>query len=74
MIDAAARALRDPATHDYPTNHGTDAFREAVADFYRDRFGVDLDPEAEIVPVLGGKEGVAHVASSASTRAICARA
>ena len=62
VIEAAARALRDPATHDYPTNHGTQAFREAVASFYRDRFGVELDPNGEIVPVLGGKEGVSHVA------------
>jgi LL-diaminopimelate aminotransferase len=62
VIEAAARALRDPATHDYPTNHGTREFREAVASFYRDRFGVELDPNGEIVPVLGGKEGVSHVA------------
>ncbi len=62
VIEAAARAMHDPATHDYPTNHGTKAFREAVASFYRDRFGVDLDPNGEIVPVLGGKEGVSHVA------------
>ena len=62
VIEAAARAMRDPATHDYPTNHGTNAFREAVASFYRDRFGVDLAVDGEIVPVLGGKEGVSHVA------------
>ena len=62
VIEAAARAMRDPATHDYPTNHGTRAFREAVAGFYRDRFGVELETDGEIVPVLGGKEGVSHVA------------
>ncbi len=62
VIEAAARAMRDPRTHDYPTNHGTQAFREAVADFYRDRFGVKLNPDGEVVPVLGGKEGVSHVA------------
>lgn len=62
VIEAAARAMRDPQTHDYPTNHGTQAFREAVANFYRDRFGVELNPEGEVVPVLGGKEGVSHVA------------
>ena len=62
VIEAAARAMRDPATHDYPTNHGTKAFREAAASFYRDRFGVDLAIDGEIVPVLGGKEGVSHVA------------
>ena len=62
VIEAAARAMRDPATHDYPTNHGTRAFREAVAGFYRDRFGVELAVDGEIVPVLGGKEGVSHIA------------
>ncbi len=61
VMEAAARALRDPETHDYPTNQGTPAFREAVAAFYRDRFGVELDPEREVLPVLGGKEGVFHV-------------
>jgi len=62
VIEAASRALRDPSTHDYPTNHGTQEFRETVAAFYRDRFGVELDPDGEIVPVLGGKEGVSHIA------------
>jgi LL-diaminopimelate aminotransferase len=62
VVEAAARAIRDPETHDYPTNHGTQAFREAVSGFYRDRFGVELSPDGEVVPVLGGKEGVSHVA------------
>jgi LL-diaminopimelate aminotransferase len=62
VIEAAARALSDPSTHDYPTNHGTQGFRETVAAFYRERFGVALEPDGEIVPVLGGKEGVSHIA------------
>ena len=62
VIAAAERALRDPATHDYPTNRGTRAFREAVAAFYRERFGAEIDAETEVVPVLGGKEGVSHIA------------
>ena len=41
---ARRRSRSDPATHQYPTNHGSDAFREAVAGFYRDRFRVELDP------------------------------
>jgi LL-diaminopimelate aminotransferase len=61
VVSALAAAARDPATHQYPTNHGSDAFREAVAGFYRDRFRVELDPAREIVPALGGKEAVAHV-------------
>jgi LL-diaminopimelate aminotransferase len=61
VVSALAAAARDPATHQYPTNHGSDAFRDAVAGFYRDRFRVELDPASEIVPALGGKEAVAHV-------------
>jgi LL-diaminopimelate aminotransferase len=62
VVAAAAEALRDPSTHRYPTNHGMDGFREAAAAFYRDRFGVELDPTSEVIPVLGGKEAVGHIA------------
>jgi LL-diaminopimelate aminotransferase len=62
VIEALARAARDPGTHQYPSNRGTDEFRSTVADFYGNRFGVALHPETEVIPVLGGKEGVAHVA------------
>jgi LL-diaminopimelate aminotransferase len=62
VIQAAAAALRDPGTHQYPTNHGTEEFREAAAGFYRDRFGVELDTATEVIPVLGGKEAVGHIA------------
>jgi LL-diaminopimelate aminotransferase len=61
VVEALAAAARDPGTHRYPTNHGSDEFRAAVARFYGDRFGVGLDPGSEIVPALGGKEAVAHV-------------
>lgn len=62
VVEALQRAVADPATHRYPTNQGLPAFREAVAEFYADRFGVEIDPATEAMPVLGGKEGVAHVA------------
>ena len=65
VIDALAEAARDPRTHQYPTNHGTEEFRTAAADFYRARFGVELDPDGEVIPVLGGKEGVGHIALAA---------
>jgi LL-diaminopimelate aminotransferase len=65
VVEALARAARDPATHQYPSNRGTEAFREAVTRFYDERFGVELDPATEVIPVLGGKEGVAHVALAA---------
>jgi LL-diaminopimelate aminotransferase len=62
VVEALATAARDPATHQYPSNRGTPAFRGAVAAFYDRRFGVRIDPDTEVIPVLGGKEGVAHVA------------
>ena len=58
LQDAAAR----PENHRYPSNRGLAAFRDAVAGFYAERFGVAIDPATEVIPVLGGKEGVAHVA------------
>ena len=62
VVDALAAAARDPGTHQYPTNHGSDEFREAASGFYRERFAVDLDPAGEVVPALGGKEAVGHIA------------
>jgi LL-diaminopimelate aminotransferase len=62
LVERMAREIRDPATHRYPTNRGAPAFLEAAAEFYRARFGVELDPGTEVLAVLGGKEGVAHVA------------
>jgi LL-diaminopimelate aminotransferase len=62
IVEAAAAALRDPSTHQYPSNQGSVDFRETAAAFYRDRFGVELDPASEVIPVLGGKEAVGHVA------------
>jgi LL-diaminopimelate aminotransferase len=53
---AMVASLRDPGTHKYPSNRGRPEFREAVATFYRDRFGVALDPETQVIPAIGGKE------------------
>jgi LL-diaminopimelate aminotransferase len=56
VIDALAAGAADPGTHRYPSNRGRPELREAVARFYERRFGVELDPESEIVPALGAKE------------------
>jgi LL-diaminopimelate aminotransferase len=58
--ELCAQARRDDI-HGYPTNHGIAALREAVAEHYRGRFGVELDPATEILPLLGAKEGLAHL-------------
>jgi LL-diaminopimelate aminotransferase len=62
VVRELQEAAATPATHRYPTNRGLEPFREAVAAFYAKRFGVDVHPGTEVVPVLGGKEGVAHIA------------
>jgi LL-diaminopimelate aminotransferase len=56
VVAALAAAAADPSTHQYPSNRGRPEFRNAVADFYERRFGVQLDPANEIVPALGAKE------------------
>jgi LL-diaminopimelate aminotransferase len=56
IVAAAQRALADPGTHQYPSNRGRADFREAVSDFYARRFGVELDPETEVMPAIGAKE------------------
>jgi LL-diaminopimelate aminotransferase len=56
IVAAAQRAVADPGTHQYPSNRGRPEFRQAVADFYARRFGVELDPETEVMPAIGAKE------------------
>jgi len=62
VVEEMQRQVGRPDTHRYPSNRGLEAFREAVSTFYQDRFGAEIDPDGEVIPVLGGKEGVAHVA------------
>ena len=56
IVEAMIAAVRDPGTHQYPSNRGRPEFREAVAGFYERRFGVALDPETQVIPAIGGKE------------------
>jgi LL-diaminopimelate aminotransferase len=62
VVRALGEAVADPTTHQYPSNRGLEPFRGAIAGFYEERFGLDVDPSTEVIPVLGGKEGVAHIA------------
>lgn len=59
--DAMKRAVDDPANHRYPGYSGTSDFRSAAADWCRTRFGISLDPEKEVVALIGSKEGLAHL-------------
>lgn len=60
-VRALAEAAADPAMSRYAFQVGLPAFREAAAGYMRRRFGVTLDPTAEILPLLGSKEGLAHL-------------
>jgi LL-diaminopimelate aminotransferase len=62
VVEALQEAAEDPATHQYPSYYGLPSFRSAVARFYARRFGVELDPDKEVLPLIGSKEGVAHIA------------
>ncbi len=61
IVEEMRRAVGDPSNHRYPSYSGMNDFKEAVADWYRGRFGVDLDPEREVVSLIGSKEGLAHL-------------
>lgn len=56
VVEAAQRAVADPGTHRYPSNRGRTELREALCRFYGRRFGVELDPEEQVVPAIGAKE------------------
>jgi LL-diaminopimelate aminotransferase len=61
LYDVFDRETRRPDAHSYPTNRGLRELREALAGHYARRFGVVLDPEREVMPLLGAKEGLAHL-------------
>lgn len=60
-IDSLKDAVDNPATHRYPNYLGSEAFRRSVSRWYRERFGVDLEPSCEVLGLLGSKEGIAHL-------------
>ena len=61
IVKVAKRALEKPENHRYPSYIGMYEFRRAVAEWYKRRFDVDLDPNAEVVSLIGSKEGIAHL-------------
>lgn len=61
IINKMVEALKEPEYHRYPEYDGGIGFRLAVARYYKRRFNVDLDPETEVVALLGSKEGIAHM-------------
>lgn len=62
IINKLIEAAKDPSNHRYPESIGLPELRKAIAEWYQNRFGVTLNPETEVVPLLGAKEGIAHAA------------
>ncbi len=60
IVEAMKRAVEKPEHHRYPSYEGMLSFRQAVANWYKRRFGVDLDPNTEVIALIGSKEGIAH--------------
>jgi LL-diaminopimelate aminotransferase len=56
IVEAMQAAVANPTTHAYPNNRGREEYRQALASFYASRFGVELDPDGEVMPALGAKE------------------
>lgn len=61
IVQRMIKAVSDPKNHRYPSYEGSREFREAVAEWYRVRFGVELDPEREVLTLIGSKDGISHI-------------
>jgi len=61
IIEKLSEAARDPKNHRYALDQGMPELRQAIADWHRQRYNVDLNPEKEILPLIGSKEGIAHL-------------
>ncbi|PHJ59420.1 succinyldiaminopimelate aminotransferase [Nostoc linckia z18] len=61
VIEAIAQSLHDRTTHGYLLFNGTQGFREAAANWYEQKFGIKVDPQTEVLPLIGSQEGTAHL-------------
>ena len=62
IIESLREASLDPANHRYPETEGLPELRQAIAGWYERRFRVLLEPEREVLPLIGSKEGIGHIA------------
>ncbi len=61
VVEKLCEAARRPANHRYSSSKGIPRLRLAICDYYRDRFGVELDPDTEAIATIGAKEGMSHL-------------
>jgi LL-diaminopimelate aminotransferase len=64
IVEKLAEGASKPANHRYPNTTGMKEYRQAVASWYQNRFGVKLDAEKEVVSLIGSKEGIANMATA----------
>jgi LL-diaminopimelate aminotransferase len=62
VIERLCQAAQDPQNHHYPESEGLPEFRHNIAQWYKGRFGVTLDPDREVLPLIGAKDGIGHIA------------
>lgn len=62
IVDCLVQAARDPVNHRYPETDGLPIFRQAISKWYQGRFGLSLHPDKEVLPLIGSKEGIGHMA------------
>ena len=62
ILDKLLEAAQDPPNHRYPESDGLPQFRRAISDWYSKRFGIALDSDKEVLPLIGAKEGIGHMA------------
>ncbi len=61
IIERMVKALREPVHHRYPPDDGTTTFRDSIVSFFKRRYGVAIDPQRELHPLIGTKEGIGHL-------------
>jgi len=61
VIERLCQAAQDPQNHRYPESEGLPEFRHNIAQWYKGRFGVTLNPDSEVLPLIGAKDGIGHI-------------
>jgi len=61
IVDSMKKAVANPVHHRYPSYEGMLSFRQAVAEWYKKRFNVSLNPSSEVLSLIGSKEGIGHI-------------
>jgi LL-diaminopimelate aminotransferase len=71
IVASMKTAVQNPEHHRYPSYEGMLSYREAVAEWYKKRFDVALDPRTEVLSLIGSKEGIGHILPSSIRATMC---